>query len=271
MICWKLEEISGKLISLLKFQLLTITVARNHWTRHISVIAAWHGVWTRSSAQSCDLKNEKKMNFLSVECYCDCKNFWRVFLSNVIHSLLGDWILLGPFLLKEDGELLLEELFGVVGFDPPETICSCNCLWCCCALLSINRSFLSFSFSRASPDNGHDWLKYWAKACCSPTRKERPFPWLYSHSAFKLSIGFTTYESIALTDIPEIWESFRKGNFGGNFEITYTNLTKTDGNQNHCKEISIESLNYLGKFKDIININRKTKEIKFRSFSAFNL
>lgn len=37
---------------------------------------------------------------------------------------LGLWILLGPFRLLDDGELFVDELFGVVAGDPPETICS---------------------------------------------------------------------------------------------------------------------------------------------------
>jgi hypothetical protein len=42
------------------------------------------------------------------------------------NSLLGLWILLGPFRRLDDGELLVEELFGVEVGDPV-VICSCSC------------------------------------------------------------------------------------------------------------------------------------------------
>lgn len=106
--------------------------------------------------------------------------------------LLGEWILLAVFFLQVAGELLDE-------FMVFSDISSWSCLWCCWALLRINLNFLSFSFSSAFPVKGHTELKYFARETCSPTLNCLPRPWLYNHSALRLSMGSTTNPSITLT------------------------------------------------------------------------
>lgn len=90
-------------------------------------------------------------------------SIWIVILTKYSHCILGDCN------------------FGRCG------ICiSFNCCWCCCALLSINRSFLWSSVSNASAVRGQVEARYSHSSWCCPAWKCRPFPWLYSHSAFRL-------------------------------------------------------------------------------------